>query len=116
MKSKLIITLLIVLFFIGCGAMNEEYQDKLDPNLLMELSDENSQNDDGLIQFLGKCRTEITAEMRTELEETGVSVESVIKDIFTATGTRKQIIELAKLESVIRLEKSQMNYPMNKVN
>ncbi|WKZ68785.1 MAG: hypothetical protein QY331_12570 [Melioribacteraceae bacterium] len=116
MKKKFLFVLLPILLLIGCSTMNDDYQNKLDQSLRMELSDSGNKDSEQKIQFLGKCNTEITDKMRTELEETGVSVESVIKDIFTATGTRKQIIELAKLESVIRLEKSQMNYPMNKVN
>jgi len=116
MKNRFSIVLLIIFLIMGCGAMNDDYQTKLDSHLRMELSDENKKSSEEIIQFLGKCNTEITAEIRSQLYETGVSVESVIKDIFTASGTRQQIIELAKLESVIRLEKSQMNMPFNNVN
>lgn len=116
MKKKFLFVLLPILLLIGCSTMNDDYQNKFDSSLRMELSDESLKDSEQTIQFLGKCNTEITDKMKTELKETGVSIESVIKDIFTATGTREQIIELAKLESVIRLEKSQMNNLMNKVN
>ncbi len=116
MKTRFSIVLLIIFLIMGCGAMNDDYQSKLDPSLRIELSDESTKDSDEVIKFFGKCNTEISAEMRSQLEATGVSVQSVIKDIFTASGTRLQIIELAKLESVIRLEKSQMNKPFNRVN
>lgn len=116
MKTKFYLVILISLIIFGCTSMNEDYQSKFDSHLRMELSDESKQDSDEIIKFFGKCNTEISTEMRSELEATGVSIESVIKDIFTASGTRQQLIELAKLESVIRLEKSQMNKPMNKVN
>lgn len=115
MKKKFMFVLLPILLLIGCSTMNDDYQNKLDPSLRMELSDEDTKNSQENIQFLGKCKTDITDDMKAKLEKTGVSVESVIKDIFTASGTREQIVELAKLESVIHLEKSQMNNPLNRV-
>ncbi|MCO6473285.1 MAG: hypothetical protein PHW27_06705 [Melioribacteraceae bacterium] len=116
MKKKFLLFLLHIFLIIGCSTMNDTYQNKLDHNLNMELSDESNKDSEEIIRFVGKCKNEITADMRAEIEQIGVSIESVIKDIFTASGTRKQIIECAKIESVIRLEKSQTIPPLNNAN
>lgn len=116
MKKEFWFILLIIVLLIGCGTMNDTYQNKLDPDLSRELSNENKIESEETIQFLGKCKTEITADLKTELEQTGIDIQSVIKAIFTASGTRKQIIECAKIESVIRLEKSKTIYPLDNSN
>lgn len=111
MKASWVLLLSIIL--IGCGSMNDNYKEKLDHGLRMELEKDGAVEASEKIQFLGKCEEEISEVTKTMLEQTGVKVGTVTKDIFTASGTMSQIIEVAKLDVVKYLEKSQELYPHN---
>lgn len=112
MKTNFILSFLLILLLNGCSTMNDDYQTKLDSGLRMELQNSNG-NLNEQIRFIGKCTEEITSKLRTKIEATGVEIENVIKNIFTASGTRDQIIELAKIEEINNLEKSKQVYPNN---
>ncbi|MDZ7766502.1 MAG: hypothetical protein U5K00_19105 [Melioribacteraceae bacterium] len=93
--------------------MNDNYKEKLDHGLRMELEKNGAVESSEKIQFLGKCNEEISEETKTMIEQTGVKVGTVTKDIFTASGTLDQIVDLAKLDFIKYLEKSKELYPHN---
>lgn len=105
MKLKLGLLFLLGIIVIGCGSMNDNYKTKLDSGLRSKLENKSTEK----IQFFGKCTETITDSIKSELEESGVNIQTTTIDIFTATGTVEQIIELAKLDVVKYLEESKEN-------
>ncbi len=105
MKLKFVLLFLLGIIVIGCGSMNDNYKTKLDSGLRSKLENKSTEK----IQFFGKCTETITDSIKSDLEKTGVNVQTTTKDIFTASGTIEQIIELAKLDFLKYLEESTEN-------
>ena len=103
MRLYFLFTVILYLTLIGCSSMNEKYESKLDSGLKLKLKN----SLDEKIEFFGKCKVDISEEIRSERESTGVNIQTISKDIFTASGLSDQIIKLAKLNVVKYLEASQ---------
>jgi hypothetical protein len=110
--KNIILLIVLTTIFIGCSSMNEDYLTKLDTELRTELK-ESQTKDSEVIGFFGKCNNEITQEMKDKINSTGAKIETTIKDIFTASGTLGQIVEVAKLDFIKSLEKSKQSFPNN---
>lgn len=100
---------MLVILISGCGTMNNDYQYKIDPILRAEINNSDEISDSVEYNFLAKVKEQITELERKKIEETGIKIESVIKNIFTGKGRLKSINELAKLDFIIAIEKSNEN-------
>lgn len=103
MKPILIFTLLLMM---ACSSTRFDHAGKLDLPLKQKLSEVEKGKSGELIQFVGKCDSPISGEMRSALEESGVVIHSVVNDIFTASGTPEQIRRLAAYDQVVQLQLS----------
>jgi hypothetical protein len=107
--------LLCMLLVAACassqsGSTEEARRDrKLDAPLRQKLA---SAGADETIRVFGKCSRPITDDMRQSLEAAGVTVGSVIGDIFTASCSPKQIHQLAALDFVTQLQLSMESKPL----
>jgi len=102
---------LIILTFIGgtlllnaCAASAGYNKAKMDTELNQKITRLEKENPDSIIQFTGKTKGEINDQMKAQLEETGVTVETVAGDIFTANGGTESIKKVTLLEFVVYLE------------
>ena len=102
MKNIIFMVLFLLLTIIGCSSV-ENNNSKIDSALRQEL---NNYTGAKPIQFFGKCVRNIDDEVKSQIEATGVKVESVVKDIFTANGSAEQIFDLAELEIIKILQYS----------
>lgn len=103
MKPILIFTLLLMM---ACSSTRFDPSGKLDLPLKKKLSEVEKSKSGELIQFLGKCDRPISGELRSALEESGVTIRSVVNEIFTASGNSEQIRRLAAYDQVIQLQLS----------
>jgi hypothetical protein len=101
-----IIAFSLAFFFLSCSSSNKYIEEKMNAPLKQKIAtlDESSNNE--IISVIGKCNTSITDEMRNKMLSTGVSVESVINEIFTVSGNKEAIKNLAELDFVIHIELS----------
>lgn len=104
---KYLLTITLIIFtmsIIGCSGSNGYSPEKMDTALKQKITSLEKTDPDTPVQFLGKCNTAVNAEMEEKLRSTGVSVESIVNDIFTATGTIEGIKKISGLDFVISLE------------
>ncbi len=87
-----------------CSASAGYNSAKVDTELNQKITKLEKEDPDSVIQFTGKTKGIITDQMRTELEKTGINVETVTGDIFTANGKIDGIKKVTLLEFVIYLE------------
>ena len=100
----------ILLSALSCSAQ-EPVPDKLDAPLRQRIENAEARNDPASIAFLGRCRRVIDSGLRTHLERSGVHVETVAGDIFTAAGAPSRIRELARDPEVVSLSLSVERFP-----
>ncbi|MBN1895063.1 hypothetical protein JW906_11235 [bacterium] len=70
-----------------------------------QLRDRVKRNETG-IAFSAQCVSPVDSAMKSQLQSAGITLHSVIGDIFTATGKADGIRKTARLDFVIRLESS----------
>ncbi len=92
------------LLLYGCAASAEYNPSKMDTSLNQKVSSLEKENPDTIIQFTGKTIESINDEMKTKLEETGIKIETVANDIFTATGNVESVKKVSLFDFVISLE------------
>lgn len=97
---------LCVALLWSCNSASRQIDAKLDAPLRKELSAREEGDRGEPIRVIGKCQRAIDAEIRRAVEKTGVSVETVTGDIFTASGSPEQVRTLAQLEIVTHLQLS----------
>jgi len=95
---------LLAMDFIA--TLDVDQEKKFDAILRRKLDALIRDRSDQPISLFGKCSSEITAAMRARLDSTGADIESVIKDIFTATCNRRAVYLLGSLEFVSSLQLS----------
>lgn len=93
----------VISMLIGCSSA-EYIPEKMDATLKQRISFLEKEEPNSFIQFTGKTNSSINDEMKTELEATGIKVESIIQDVFTAAGTAESIKKTTLLDFVIFLE------------
>lgn len=97
--------LLSGIIIIGVTCSSTEYiPGKMDTALQQKIRDTEKENGDDIIKFAGKTNKEINDEMKTKLESAGIKTESIIKDIFTASGNAESIKKVTLLDFVVNLE------------
>ncbi|GIK23024.1 MAG: hypothetical protein PHY57_03450 [Ignavibacterium sp.] len=92
-----------LLFNISCSS-SKYIPEKLETALQQEIRKYEKDNSHISIQFKGKTISSINEDMKSKLKEAGISIESVIGDIFTASGSVESIKKTTLLEFVVFLE------------
>jgi hypothetical protein len=93
-----------ILIFSGCSSSNDFMPEKMDTALNQKIQKNEKDDPDQVIQFLGKCSSSITPEIKDELQSSGISLESIVQNIFTATGTAAEIKKVSLFQFVTSLE------------
>ena len=93
-----------ILVFNGCAASAEYNPSKMDTSLNQKIAELEKSAPEATIQFTGKTSTDINEQMRSELEGTGINVETSAGDIFTAQGDVTGVKKVSMLDFVVYLE------------
>ena len=101
--SLLILSLGIPILIVSCSS-SEYIPGKMDTPLQQKIRQLEKENPNEIIQFTGKTNIPISDKIKTELQSTGITTESIVKDIFTASGNIESIKKLTLLEFVTYLE------------
>lgn len=80
----------IISMLIGCSSA-EYIPEKMDATLKQRISFLEKEEPNSFIQFTGKTNSSINDKMKMDLKSTGITVESTIRDIFTASGNTESI-------------------------
>lgn len=99
------------MLIFSCSSSQKLSSEKFDTPLRQKLVQVQESGSEELIQVIGKCAEPINDEMRESLAAIGITVNSVIGNIFTASGSAKQIREAAKLKFVSQLQLSVERQP-----
>jgi len=93
----------IPILIVSCSS-SEYIPEKMDTLLQQKIRQLEKENPNEIIQFTGKTNIPISDKIKTELQSTGITTESIVKDIFTASGNIESIKKLTLLEFVTYLE------------
>jgi hypothetical protein len=104
----IILVTAIPILIVGCSSSSSEYKpEKMDTPLQQKIRELDKDNTNTIIQFTGKTSMPINDEMTTKLKSTGLTIESIISDIFTASGTTESIKKITMYDFVVYLELAQ---------
>ncbi len=92
------------IFLTACAASAEYAPEKMDSPLNQKIRSLDNENSETSIQFTGKTNGVINEQMKKELQDTGIIIETVAGDIFTASGTTSSIKKVSLLDFVVYLE------------
>ncbi len=93
-----------ILLISGCAASAEYNPSKMDTSLNQKVRGLEKEDPGAMIQFTGKTSGSIDAQMRSELEATGINIETAAGDIFTASGNVESVKKVSLLSFVVYLE------------
>jgi hypothetical protein len=93
----------IPILIVRCSS-SEYIPEKMDASLHQKINQLEKENPDEIIQFTGKTNIPISDEIKTKLQSTGITTESIVQDIFTATGNVESVKKLTLLDCVTYLE------------
>jgi len=93
----------IPILVVSCSSA-EYLPEKMDTSLQQKIHQLEKENSNSIVQLTGKTNAPINDEMKTRLENIGITTESIVKDIFTASGNVESIKKLTLLDFVIYLE------------
>jgi len=99
-----VLSVIIPIMIVDCSSSSEYMPDKMDTPLQQRISQLENEDPNQIIQITGKTSTPINEEMKTRIISTGITTESIIQDIFTATGNVESIKQLTLLDFVVFLE------------
>lgn len=94
----------VSIFLTACAASSEYSPEKMDSPLNQKIRSLDNENSETSIQFTGKTNGAINEQMKKELQDTGIIIETVAGDIFTANGTTSSIKKVSLLDFVVYLE------------
>ncbi|HOJ17627.1 MAG TPA: hypothetical protein PLT92_03580 [Ignavibacteriaceae bacterium] len=80
--------------------------EKMDNALIQEINSLDKDKSDKLISIIGKTILEINDNIKEEIASSGVVIETVAGNIFTATGDRCGISKLSRQDFIEKLELS----------
>ena len=106
----LLVLLFIAAIFVKCSSKDFEGSSKFESALNMKLREMLSANKSGEIGIILKVKDSLKTSQKKMLEETGITLGSVTGNIFTATGTPKEIIKLDDLDFVTQVQLAKRNY------
>jgi hypothetical protein len=100
MARRILITVWLIVSLVGCKKNNADgMADKLDVQLRRELEKGNQTG----VSFFIECDTEISDDLREEIEKTGIVLETITGNLSTARGKADQIKALAEQDFIVRL-------------
>ena len=102
--SLVILSIGIPVLIVSCSSSSEYISEKMDTPLQQKIRQLEEEEPNAIVQFTGKTNAPISDEMKTTLESTGIKTESIVQDIFTASGDIESIKKLTLLEFVTYLE------------
>lgn len=103
--QKILMFLSTCLLLMSCSSTNYIFE-KMDSPLIQKINELEKDNSHIVISFLGKTNKTIDDVMKAELVKTGIVIETITGDIFTAKGDRLQIAELSQKACIEKLELS----------
>lgn len=90
---------------MNSGCSSADYiPEKMESSLHQRIMYLEKENPNTIVQFAGKSDKNINDEMKIKLESTGAAVESIVQDIFTASGKAESIKKISLLDFIVYLE------------
>lgn len=105
--KHLLLFLTVILFsmnIINCSSSNSFKPEKMDAALQQKINSPDGDNSGESIKFMGKCSSRINSAMEERIRSAGVNVESIIDNIFTATGKAGDVKKVSLIEYIVSLE------------
>jgi len=103
--KKYFLILITGVIMSGCNSSQYVYE-KMDPAMIERINELEKEESNQIISFLGKTTTDIDEGVKLDLANTGIIVETVAGNIFTAKGNRKQIANLSMKKWIVKIELS----------
>ncbi len=94
----------IPLMILACSSSSEYMPEKMDTPLQQKIRQLEKEDPNAIILITGKTSTPITEEIITRIKSTGITTESIIQDIFTASGNAESIKKITLLDFIVFLE------------
>ena len=94
----------VLIFLTVCSSSAKYNSTKMDTSLNQKILSLEKEDPNTIIQFTGKTNVVINNQTKKELQDTGINIETVIGDIFTANGTVSSIKKTSLLDFVVYLE------------
>lgn len=94
----------VLILLTACSSSAKYNSTKMDTSLNQKILSVEKENPDLIIQFTGKTNEVINDQMKKELQDTGINIETVVSDIFTANGKVSSIKKASLLDFVVYLE------------
>jgi len=87
--------------------MEETVKRKLDPSILMELKSlEKEERLSEPLNIIVRTKAKMNDFQEKQIEEVGLTIHSILGDIFTATGSLSAVLRTASFDFVIQMELS----------
>jgi maltose-binding protein MalE len=94
----------VLILLTACASSAKYNSSKMDTSLNQKILSLEKEDPNIIVQFTGKTNVVINDQIKKELQETGINIESVVGDIFTANGTVSSIKKTSLLDYVVYLE------------
>jgi|WetSurMetagenome_2_1015567.scaffolds.fasta_scaffold24790_3 hypothetical protein len=94
----------ILIFLTTCSSSAKYNSTKMDASLNQKILSLEKEDPNIIIQFTGKTSVVINDQMKKEIQDKGIKIETIVSDIFTANGTVKSIKEISLLDYIVYLE------------
>ena len=94
----------VLIFLTVCSSSAKYNSTKMDTSLNQKILSLEKEDPNTVIQFTGKTNVVINDQTKKELQDTGINIETVVSDIFTANGTGNSIKKVSLLDFVLYLE------------
>lgn len=94
----------VAILIASCSSSAEYIPEKMDTPLQQRIRQLEKEDPNAIIQFAGKTNQSINEEIIAELKLTGITTESIIEDIFTASGNVESIKKVSLLDFIVFLE------------
>lgn len=105
MNQIIFFLILFSIMSVTCSSPERNSDSKFDAPLRQKLASLDDKSD-VKVEFLGKCNAPINDEMKSQLVLTGIDIQTIINEIFTASGTPAQIKKTAEFNFVSQLQLS----------
>ncbi len=112
-KFPIYLFIILLSLLIGCSQTMEIPKDKVAPTLIRKLTELQQNHSDQIINFIGKCNSEVSPEIKEDLERSDISVHTVSKDIFTGSGNYKSILKIVIKDYIKWLETPRETHSIN---
>lgn len=104
-RAAMLLAFLTISSVLCISCSSADYiPEKLESSLHQRIKSVETEDPTADIQFAGKTENDINDKMLNKLKLTGISVESTVKNVFTASGNAASIKRTTLLDFVIYLE------------